>query len=77
MDNNLTILGNQTEEENELLKKMLLVSFWCIQTNPSDRPSMSKVVDMLQGSLQSLEVPPKPFLFSPTRSPQQSPTPSL
>ena len=77
MEDELSILSDTTEEEKELSMKMILVSFWCIQTNPSDRPSMSEVVDMLQGSLQSLEVPPKPFLFSPTRSPQQSPTPSL
>lgn len=57
------------EDQEELAKKMILVSFWCIQTNPMDRPSMSKVVDILQGSLQSIEIPPNPILCSPTRSP--------
>ena len=70
--NEASILGNMTEEEKEISKKMILASFWCIQMNPKDRPVMSKVVEMLEGSLQSIEIPPKPYLFSPTRSPQHS-----
>ena len=69
MGNEASLSGNITEEEKEISRKMILVSFWCIQTNPANRPSMSKVVDMLEGSLESLEFPPKPYLFSPTRSP--------
>ncbi|PIN12104.1 Serine/threonine protein kinase [Handroanthus impetiginosus] len=53
------------EEEDETTRKMFLVGFWCIQTNPADRPAMSKVVEMLEGSLQSIQIPPKPFLFPP------------
>ncbi|KAH6755269.1 receptor Serine/Threonine like protein [Perilla frutescens var. hirtella] len=49
----------------ETRRKMMVVGFWCIQTIPSSRPSMSKVVEMLERSLQSMEVPPKPFLFCP------------
>jgi serine/threonine protein kinase len=60
------------EAEEETTKKMIIVSLWCIQTNPSDRPSMGKVIEMLEGTLQSLPFPPKPFLDSPTRSPQDS-----
>ncbi|PIN23044.1 Serine/threonine protein kinase [Handroanthus impetiginosus] len=62
------------EEENE--KKMFLVGFWCIQTTPSDRPSMSKVVEMLEGSLQSIQIPRKPFLFAPKVTEQEF-SPSL
>ena len=61
--------GEISEEEEETVKRMIIVSLWCIQTNPSDRPSMSKVIEMLEGTLQSLKLPPKPFLDSPTRSP--------
>ncbi|CAL5372490.1 unnamed protein product [Camellia sinensis] len=57
-----------TTEEEETVRKMILVGLWCIQTNPSDRPPMSKVVEMLEGSLQSLQIPPKPYLFPPTRA---------
>ncbi|XP_015162712.1 probable receptor-like protein kinase At5g39030 [Solanum tuberosum] len=35
-------------------------------TDPSNRPSMSKVVEMLEGKLDSLQMPPKPYLYSPT-----------
>ncbi|TXG46594.1 hypothetical protein EZV62_027894 [Acer yangbiense] len=66
------ISGAVTEEEKEVAKKMIIVSMWCIQTIPSDRPSMSKVVEMLEGSLESLEIPPKPSLSLPTRSPKHS-----
>jgi hypothetical protein len=29
---------------------MILVGLWCVQSNPANRPSMDKVVDMLEGS---------------------------
>ncbi|KAK9197122.1 hypothetical protein WN943_005256 [Citrus x changshan-huyou] len=35
-----------------------------VGTNPSDRPSMNKAVEMLEGGLEALQVPPKPFLKS-------------
>jgi serine/threonine protein kinase len=54
-----------SEEENDMVRKITMVSLWCIQTNPSDRPSMSKVIEMLQGPLHSMPYPPKPVLFSP------------
>jgi serine/threonine protein kinase len=62
--------GNEVEEQNA--RKMILASLWCIQTDPSNRPPMSRVVDMLQGSLESLPIPPKPYLSSPPRSPHGS-----
>ncbi|XP_073122432.1 LEAF RUST 10 DISEASE-RESISTANCEUS RECEPTOR-LIKE PROTEIN KINASE-like 2.5 isoform X2 [Henckelia pumila] len=62
---NLNLDDIASEEEVEAARKMFLVGFWCIQTIPSDRPSMSKVVDMLEGSLQSIQIPPKPYLFNP------------
>ncbi|TYJ48300.1 hypothetical protein E1A91_A01G052500v1 [Gossypium mustelinum] len=57
-----------TAEDEEITKKMIIISLWCIQTNP-DRPSMTKVLEMLQGNLKSLAIPPRPFLFSPQQSP--------
>ncbi|XVF71600.1 hypothetical protein PTKIN_Ptkin12aG0051600 [Pterospermum kingtungense] len=67
---NLSVDGVIAEEEEEITRKLIVVSLWCIQTNPIDRPSMTKVLEMLQGSLQSLVVPPRPFLSSPVRSPR-------
>ncbi|KAM7279889.1 hypothetical protein ACFE04_007023 [Oxalis oulophora] len=60
--------GVVASEENEIVKKMLLVGLWCIQTNPSDRPSITEVIEMLVGSLEALEIPPKPVLASPPRA---------
>ncbi|KAF7830686.1 LEAF RUST 10 DISEASE-RESISTANCE LOCUS RECEPTOR-LIKE PROTEIN KINASE-like 2.1 [Senna tora] len=52
-----------TKEETDLAKKMFIVALWCIQLKPSDRPSMNKVVEMLEGEVESLEMPPKPSLY--------------
>ncbi|KAL2241403.1 UNVERIFIED_CONTAM: LEAF RUST 10 DISEASE-RESISTANCE LOCUS RECEPTOR-LIKE PROTEIN KINASE-like 2.1 [Sesamum indicum] len=60
--------GLMTEEQEESARKMFLVGVWCIQTAPSDRPPMTKVVEMLEGSLESIQIPPKPFLYSPNLS---------
>ncbi|XP_062110039.1 LEAF RUST 10 DISEASE-RESISTANCE LOCUS RECEPTOR-LIKE PROTEIN KINASE-like 2.3 [Humulus lupulus] len=57
-----------SEEDNAKSRKMIMTSLWCIQTDPSSRPTMSRVIEMLEGSLDSLKVPPKPFLSSPPRS---------
>ncbi|XP_043722002.1 PR5-like receptor kinase [Telopea speciosissima] len=56
-----------TEEEEERVKKMILVGLWCIQMDPLNRPSISKVVGMLERNLESLPIPPKPFFSSPSR----------
>ncbi|KAL7260444.1 hypothetical protein ACSBR1_006162 [Camellia fascicularis] len=57
------------EEENERVRKMTIVGLWCIQTDPSRRPTISRVVDMLEGSLESLQIPTRPFLSYPPRAP--------
>ncbi|XP_012832521.1 PREDICTED: probable receptor-like protein kinase At5g39020, partial [Erythranthe guttata] len=61
----LDSLANIEDCEEETATKLFLAGFWCIQTIPSDRPQMSKVVEMLEGSIQSIQVPPKPVLFLP------------
>ncbi|XP_038983026.1 rust resistance kinase Lr10-like [Phoenix dactylifera] len=50
--------------EEEIVKKLAIVALWCIQWNPADRPSMTRVIQMLTGDLQSLQIPPKPFISS-------------
>ncbi|KAJ7969143.1 Receptor-like kinase [Quillaja saponaria] len=64
--NNLRINGVITTENNEIAKKMVLVGLWCIQTNPWDRPSITRVIGILKANMdhQSLQVPPNPFLPS-------------
>ncbi|XP_010922275.1 LEAF RUST 10 DISEASE-RESISTANCEUS RECEPTOR-LIKE PROTEIN KINASE-like 2.1 [Elaeis guineensis] len=49
-----------TSETEEIAKKMTIVGLWCIQMLPADRPSMSRVVDMLEGSISDLQMPPRP-----------------
>ncbi|KAG6742000.1 hypothetical protein POTOM_055282 [Populus tomentosa] len=66
-----TLHGGTTKEEEEIVEKMILVGLWCIQTIPSHRPSMTKVVEMFEGSLQSLQIPPRPSFSSPRRSAQE------
>eukprot|EP00258_Populus_trichocarpa_P015668 XP_006372706.2 rust resistance kinase Lr10 [Populus trichocarpa] len=50
------------EHEEKTMKKMIIVALWCIQLKPVDRPSMHKVVEMLESDVESLRMPPKPFL---------------
>ncbi|RID66020.1 hypothetical protein BRARA_D01186 [Brassica rapa] len=50
------------DEDEEFARKMILVGLSCIQACPSDRPSMNRVVEMMEGSLSALEAPPKYLL---------------
>lgn len=63
--------GVLTVEEEDTIRKMILVGLRCIQTNLLDRPSMTKAVEMLEGSLQLLQFPPKSFLFAVTKGCRQ------
>ncbi|CAJ2673384.1 unnamed protein product [Trifolium pratense] len=56
-------MEDTTEEEKKIVKKMIIVALWCIQLKPDDRPSMSKVVEMLEGDVEILHMPPKPILY--------------
>ncbi|VAH53560.1 unnamed protein product [Triticum turgidum subsp. durum] len=51
-----------TPEGQVNMRQLAIVALWCIQWNPRNRPSMTKVINMLLGSLQDLQVPPKPFV---------------
>ncbi|XP_013466316.2 PR5-like receptor kinase isoform X2 [Medicago truncatula] len=52
-----------TYEENNNVKKMFIIALWCIQLKPCDRPSMNKVIEMLEGDIENVEMPPKPLLY--------------
>ncbi|CAN6937592.1 unnamed protein product, partial [Brassica oleracea] len=54
-----------SSEEEEMVRKMTLVGLWCIQSSPSDRPPMNRVVEMMEGSVDALEVPPRPVFQIP------------
>ncbi|GKV31329.1 hypothetical protein SLEP1_g40025 [Rubroshorea leprosula] len=78
-------LGDVTDFEKNVVRKMAIVALWCIQMKPVIRPSMTKVLEMLESEVELLEMPPKPA-FVPselsaldhgTRSPAAAPTMSL
>ncbi|XP_027364788.1 rust resistance kinase Lr10-like [Abrus precatorius] len=66
----LRIIRN--ENDSEKVRKMTMVGLWCIQTDPSTRPNITKVVEMLEGTVELLPMPPKPFLSSPSAFPVDS-----
>uniref|UniRef100_A0A0D9UW40 Protein kinase domain-containing protein n=1 Tax=Leersia perrieri TaxID=77586 RepID=A0A0D9UW40_9ORYZ len=59
--NDLELTREMTQNEKETMRQLAIVALWCIQWNPKNRPSMTKVVNMLTGRLENLQVPPKPF----------------
>ncbi|CAD6239549.1 unnamed protein product [Miscanthus lutarioriparius] len=56
----------------EIARKMALIGLWCIQTVPASRPSMSRVLEMLERSIHELAMPPRPYHTSPSNSPSPS-----
>ncbi|XP_056160242.1 rust resistance kinase Lr10-like isoform X3 [Syzygium oleosum] len=53
------------EEEREVIKKMIVVALWCIQLIPDHRPPMNKVLEMLEGDIGNIQMPPKPLIYPP------------
>ncbi|GMP67752.1 hypothetical protein CsSME_00027634 [Camellia sinensis var. sinensis] len=62
-------MRESTEEERQMIRKMIITALWCIQMKPDDRPTMNKVVEMLEGNIELVQMPSKPFL-----TPQEMPT---
>lgn len=54
LDNRL----KQKELNMEEVVRTIKVSFWCIQEQPSQRPVMGKVVQMLEGMIEIPNPPP-------------------
>ncbi|CAL8119100.1 unnamed protein product [Prunus armeniaca] len=55
-------MGDVNEDEMKIIRKMVITALWCTQLKPSDRPSMKKVIEMLEGHVEYLQMPPKPFM---------------
>ncbi|WOL01403.1 hypothetical protein Cni_G10119 [Canna indica] len=51
-------------EIDEMERKLCVVGLWCIQMKSCNRPSMSTVVEMLEGDVNNLCMPPRPFFSS-------------
>ncbi|XP_028805427.1 LEAF RUST 10 DISEASE-RESISTANCE LOCUS RECEPTOR-LIKE PROTEIN KINASE-like 2.1 isoform X2 [Neltuma alba] len=73
-DSNLGCNGASNAEEHDIAKRMTIVGLWCIQTFPSQRPTMSRVIEMLERKFEPLEMPPKPVMPSPPRLELESST---
>ncbi|KAK2399324.1 LEAF RUST 10 DISEASE-RESISTANCE LOCUS RECEPTOR-LIKE PROTEIN KINASE 2.5 [Trifolium repens] len=56
----IEMLGDVSDEDKKNVKKMFIVALWCIQLNPNDRPSMDRVIEMLEGDTKDIQIPPKP-----------------
>ncbi|XP_031271386.1 rust resistance kinase Lr10-like [Pistacia vera] len=61
---NEVALEIEVDGDEKIVKQLAIVGLWCIQWNPAERPSMSMVLQMLEGEFKSLEIPPKPFVSS-------------
>lgn len=57
-------LAMEKDTETDIMKKLVIVALWCIQLSPNDRPTMTRVIQLLMGNLDSLQIPPKPFVSS-------------
>ncbi|KAK6121827.1 hypothetical protein DH2020_044440 [Rehmannia glutinosa] len=53
----------EREEENSIVKRLIIVGLWCIQWYPADRPSTKVVIQMLEGENMPI-MPPNPFAAS-------------
>lgn len=64
--NTVEIYKNVLQEGkwNLVKRKLIIIGLWCIQTDPKNRPPISKVIEMLEGKLEYLQLPPRPYLSS-------------
>ncbi|XP_038902211.1 G-type lectin S-receptor-like serine/threonine-protein kinase LECRK3 [Benincasa hispida] len=58
------LIKNDEEAENDMkrVEKYVKIGIWCIQEEPSLRPSMKKVIQMLEGAVE-VSTPPDPSSF--------------
>ncbi|KAI9073735.1 hypothetical protein K1719_044282 [Acacia pycnantha] len=54
----------EDEVDIRIAKKLAIVGLWCIQWHSINRPSMKTVIQMLEGEVDKLKVPPTPFDFT-------------
>ncbi|XP_030967502.1 G-type lectin S-receptor-like serine/threonine-protein kinase LECRK1 isoform X1 [Quercus lobata] len=59
------LIEDDEEAKNDMkrLERFVIVAIWCIQEDPSLRPSMKKITQMLEGVIE-VSVPPSPSLFT-------------
>ena len=64
-DGKLELLVENDEAKNDMkrVKKYVMIAIWCIQEDPSLRPTMKKVVQMMVGAVE-VSFLPGPSSFS-------------
>eukprot|EP00253_Pinus_taeda_P011101 PITA_11101 len=62
--------GAIAAQDEEQARKLTKVGLWCIQYKSIDRPSMSRVVQMLEGNGDDVANPPLPFNSSSAAAPE-------
>ncbi|KAF5471277.1 hypothetical protein F2P56_011721 [Juglans regia] len=57
-------LGNDEEAMSDMkrVERYVMIAIWCIQEDPSLRPTMKKVIQMMEGAVE-VPVPPDPSSF--------------
>ena len=57
-------MANDEEAIHDMkrVEKYVMIAIWCIQEDPSIRPTMKKVVQMMEGAVE-VSVPPTPSSF--------------
>ncbi|KAL6203745.1 hypothetical protein ACLB2K_027444 [Fragaria x ananassa] len=55
--------NDQAMDGIEKLEKYLMIAFWCIQEDPSVRPTMKTVTQMLEGTVEVSESPNPSLLY--------------
>ncbi|PIN25190.1 Serine/threonine protein kinase [Handroanthus impetiginosus] len=58
------LVENDEEAKNDMgsVERLVMVAIWCVQEDPSLRPSMRRVTQMLEG-VAEVAVPPRPWVF--------------
>ncbi|GAU37292.1 hypothetical protein TSUD_354480 [Trifolium subterraneum] len=54
---------NEALDDKEKLEKLVMIAIWCVQEDPYLRPTMRKVLHMLEGTVD-VQVPPYPSPIS-------------
>ncbi|KAJ1263948.1 hypothetical protein BS78_09G226000 [Paspalum vaginatum] len=53
---------SDTVVHSDLVRKLIVIGLWCIQLQPMNRPSMTRVVEMLESRGNDLHIPPQSLL---------------
>ncbi|VVA40031.1 PREDICTED: LEAF RUST 10 DISEASE-RESISTANCE [Prunus dulcis] len=77
LDEELGLPSIVNEEDKVRARKMVIVSLWCIQTDPSNRPAMKDVIDMFEGSVIACRYHPSLTCLLLQNPPQAGKNPSV